>query len=258
MVLSSDHGRFAGLATSALLERRPELLVLPPAVMTDLDVRLKQDEPDVVLTVLQPGASGTAELSQILDALEHAPDTGIVVLSPGRRHDAQVLLTQRQRPSAYLAVANVQDDTFAVRAIEAVAQGLVAVNADWGTGASVVAGTEPDEPPSAAGFDPTRVGRLGMHCRRAGQRVDRGVVDDRHQSGRELRRQHLPQTGTQRRGRHPQAVARRIDLLERPVVRVQACAVIAAAMASANRATSDSVVSHEHIQRTSPVASFQV
>lgn len=147
MVLSSDHGRFAGLATSALLERRPELLVLPPAVMTDLDVRLKQDEPDVVLTVLQPGASGTAELSQILDALEHAPDTGIVVLSPGRRHDAQVLLTQRQRPSAYLAVANVQDDTFAVRAIEAVAQGLVAVNADWGTGASVVAGTGPTHRP---------------------------------------------------------------------------------------------------------------
>ncbi len=143
MVLSSDQGRFAGLATSALLERRAELLVLPPAVVTDLDVRLKQDEPDVVLTVLQPGASGTAELSQILDALEHAPETGIVVLSPGRRHDAQVLLTQRPRPSAYLAVATVQDDTFVVRAIEAVAQGLVAVNADWGTGASVVAGTSP-------------------------------------------------------------------------------------------------------------------
>lgn len=129
LVASGRAGRFPALATSALLQRRPELIVLEPALLDDLEVRIKEDHPQVVVTMLPPGLPGTDELRRLEALFASAPaETGVVVVTATRQREAKQLLAQWQRPSALLCASTVADDTHLLRAIEAVAQGLVAVD----------------------------------------------------------------------------------------------------------------------------------
>lgn len=137
LVAAGPGGRFPASATSALLQRRPELIVLEPASLDELDVRVKQDQPQVVVVALAPGLPGLDELQQVEDLLPTLPeDTGVVVLAAAQMREARQVLSAWQRPSALLATRNLADETQLQRAIEAVAQGLVAVEMDAGSGQS--------------------------------------------------------------------------------------------------------------------------
>ncbi len=127
-VVCDDQSPLWGDALAALLERQPTMRVPRPVVLSALRPTLTDSPPDVVVALVGGAVRGQQQMSQLLQAMREYPDIGLVVLSAGNGRQAEELLRERSSAVAFLPAQSTSDVGVIVRAVDAVARGMAAID----------------------------------------------------------------------------------------------------------------------------------